>query len=141
MTAGNTAICEILGIINLDEKADDATDSVTNSFLGRSHMRLGNNIRGKEILAVLTLLGAIVFCWSEVQRWRPAPVSWRSTGSARLVSIERFPDVGDTCTVMPVSAVATLSADFDESKVYAANNVHINLPPSRTNRDTLYIDM
>ena len=34
MTAGNTAICEILGIINLDEKADDATDSVTNSFLG-----------------------------------------------------------------------------------------------------------
>src|SRR2546428_13736264 len=101
MTAGNTAICEILGIINLDEKADDATDSVTNSFLGRSHMRLGNNIRGKEILAVLTLLGAIVFCWSEVQRWRPAPVSWPSTGSAPFVSISALPGVRGTLSTMP----------------------------------------
>jgi len=120
----------------LTEKADDATNSVTNSFLGRSHMRLGNNIRGKEILAVLTLLAAIVFCWSEVERWRPAPVSWPSTGSARLVSIERLPDVGDTCTSMPVSAIATLSAEFEDSKVYAATTVDITRPPVRTIRDT-----
>ena len=104
-------------------------------------MRSGNNKRGRNILAGLITVAAILFSWSEL-RWRPAPVSWPSTGSARLVSIEQLPDVADSCPAMPVSAIATLSTEFEESglladsRVYAATTMDITRPPVRTIRDT-----
>src|SRR5262249_47957598 len=102
-------------------------------------MRLGKNKHGKEILVGVIALASVVFLWSEVRRLRPAPTSWPSTGSARLVSIEQLPDAGDSCTSMPVSAIAVQSAEFeerflDDSKVYAATTVDISRPPVRTIR-------
>src|SRR6267142_5622809 len=103
-------------------------------------MRPGKNQR-RNTLAGLITIAAILFCWSEV-RLRPAPVSWPSTGSARLVSIEQLPDVADSCPAVPVSAMATLSAEFEASglladaRVYAATTMDITRPPVRTIRDT-----
>src|SRR3989442_7030757 len=105
-------------------------------------MSLLNNKWSRTILAALITIAAMAFVWSEVQGLRPERVSWPSTGSARLVSVERMPDTGDLCTSMPVSAIAMQSAEFegnrffDDSKVYAATTVDITRPPVRTIRDT-----
>ena len=104
-------------------------------------MSLLNNKWGKAVLAALITIAAVAFVWSEIQGLRPERVSWPSTGSARLVSVERLPDTGDLCSAMPVSAIAIQSAEFEgnrffDSKVYAATTVDITRPPVRTIRDT-----
>jgi DNA-binding beta-propeller fold protein YncE len=73
-------------------------------------------------------------------------LSWFQTQSpARLVSIQQLPDSGEMCYLQPVSAIATLNAEFennnlfsafDETSVHAADTVEITRPPIRTIRDT-----
>jgi len=65
-------------------------------------------------------------------------------GSARLVSIEQMPDSVDMCSIEAVSAIATLSKEFEDDNlfsafgdsVYAADTVEVTRPPVRTIRDT-----
>ena len=105
-------------------------------------MSLLNNRWGKAILAAVITIGAMFFVWSEIQGLRPERISWPSTGSARLVSVERLPDTGDSCSALAVSAIAIQSAEFEgsrffgDSKVYAATTVDVTRPPVRTIRDT-----
>src|SRR5262249_48430445 len=128
----------------LDEKPKNATDCRNNQVvtIRRRRMSLLNSRWGRAILAAATTITAIVFVWSGIRGLRSQPPSWPSTGSARLVSVERLPDTPDLCSSMPVSAIAMQSAEFDrdgflgDSKVYAAETVDVSRPPVRTIRDT-----
>jgi len=105
-------------------------------------MSLLNSRWGSAILSAATTITAIAFVWSGIRGLRSQPASWPSTGSARLVSVERLPETADLCSSMPVSAIAMQSAEFDrdgflgDSKVYAAETVDVSRPPVRTIRDT-----
>src|SRR5579863_2043909 len=61
-----------------------------------------------------------------------------SAGSARLVSVEQLPDIGDSCR-MPQKASSdetNLFEDFEPATVYAADTVDVTRPPVRTIKDS-----
>ena len=107
-------------------------------------MRVGRDKRGRVVLAGVMVLAMGIFCWTAVQElqwtnWEP------STGSARLVSMEQLPDNAEFCaTGEAVSAIATLSAEFEDNNlfsafgetVHAADTVEVNRPPVRMIHDT-----
>src|SRR5213594_987231 len=99
----------------------------------------GRRRRRKTILA-----GVLVFAMGilavSVERQQRIAASEPGMGSARLVSIEQLPDF---CSVQPVSAIATLSEEFEgrfaalgERSVYAAATVDVSRPPVRAIYDT-----
>ena len=104
--------------------------------------------RNKTRRAILATVGAIamgIFCLSIVERLQPKAVSEPGMGSARLVSIEQLPDTAELCYGQQVSAIAALSAEFEENhlfaalgerSVYAADTVDVSRPPVRAIYDT-----
>ena len=99
----------------------------------------------RVILASVLTIAMGIFCWSMIERLQPIPAAEPGMGSARLVSIEQLPDAGDFCYGQPVSAIATLSAEFEENNlfaalgersVYAADTVDVSRPPVRAIYDT-----
>ena len=105
----------------------------------------GRNKSGRAILASAGAIAIGIFCLSQVERLQPAPVSEPGMGSARLVSIEQLPGTTDFCYAQPISAIATLSKEFEENNlfaalgersVYAADTVDVSRPPVRAIYDT-----
>jgi len=107
-------------------------------------MRAGKKKGRGAILAGLALIGTGILCWSTI----PAPREW-ATGSARLVSVQELPEVGDICLpqspngdLSPVAAVPedNLFASLRGQSVYAAaqdtgQTLEVNRPPVRYIRD------
>jgi len=63
------------------------------------------------------------------------------SGSARLISIEQLPDIGEACS-RPASSdarEASLFAAFEETPVYAADTLDLTRPAARTIKDTFPI--
>jgi hypothetical protein len=59
-------------------------------------------------------------------------------GSARLISIEQWPDIGDACA-RPISSEGrgeSLFRSFEEAPVYAADTLDLTRPAARTIKDT-----
>ena len=81
-------------------------------------MRIGRNKGRSAIVAGITAIAIGIFCLATVERWD------KSLGSARLVSIQELPDVGEMC--LPESdLIATAPEDnlfsaLQERSVYAA---------------------
>src|SRR5213594_4006021 len=89
--------------------------------------------------AVAIALG--ILCLSAVTQLRLSTPAEPSMGSARLVSIQQVPSDAEFCApAEPVSAIATLSAEFEqafkEPSVHAAETIEVNRPPARMIRDT-----
>ena len=102
-------------------------------------MRVERNKGRKVVLAAVLVAAFGIFCLTRVER--PATGSEPGVGSARLISIERLPDYSELCAPgEAVSAIATLSAEFEENSlltsVYAADTVEVTRPPVRMIRDT-----
>ncbi len=106
-------------------------------------MRVGNKGR-RATLAGVVAIAIAIFSLSIVRlQWTP---SEPLMGSARLVSLEHLPDDAEFCArPEPVSAIAALSAEFEENSlfdafkeksVYAADTVEVNRPPVRMIKDT-----
>ena len=107
-------------------------------------MRTRKRKRGMAFLIGVVAIVAGAFYLSSVERpelktgWAPP------MGSARLVSIQQIPDSVDLCYSEQVSAIATLSKEFEGGNlfsafgdsVYAADTVEVTRPPVRTIRDT-----
>ena len=107
-------------------------------------MRTKRRKRGIAFLIAAMAIVTGAFYLSSVERlalrtdWEPP------MGSARLVSIEQMPNAVDMCYNEPVSAIATLSKEFEDDNlfsafgdsVYAADTVEVTRPPVRTIRDT-----
>ena len=97
-------------------------------------------------LAAAVAIALGIFCLSAITQQRFSTTGELSTGSARLVSIRQVPNDGEFCaSPEPVSAIATLSAEFEqdrlfdafkEKSVYAAETVEVNRQPARMIRDT-----
>ncbi len=82
-------------------------------------MREGRNKRSKVIQATVLAAAFGIFCLSIVDR--PPTTSESSQGSARLVSGEQLPDYSEWCAPgEPLSAIATLSAEFEENRLVGA---------------------
>src|SRR3972149_6774533 len=101
-------------------------------------MRVERN-RGRKVILAAVLVAAIgIFCLWNVER--PGTGSEPGTGSARLVSVEQLPDYSELCAPEESSAIAALTAEFEENSlltsVYAADTVEVTRPPVRMIRDT-----
>lgn len=63
----------------------------------------------------------------------------KTAGSARLVSIQQLPDVGEMCMLEPIQTASSLDnnlfAALNETSVYAQQTVEVNRPPVRYIRD------
>jgi 6-phosphogluconolactonase (cycloisomerase 2 family) len=104
-------------------------------------MEAGTRKRRRAVLTGAAVVAVALFAFSRVERPSVAP-----SGSARLVSIEELPDVGDMCyrpvksdTWLTASNQPSLFADFEEASVHAqapAGTVDVNRPPVRDIRDT-----
>ena len=93
-------------------------------------MRIGKISRTQALEGILLAVLA-VFASSRVT------VSDPPRGSARLVSIDQLPDMGDAC-YRPASGHAreeNLFAAFEESPVYAADTLDLTRPAARTIKD------
>jgi hypothetical protein len=83
------------------------------------------------------LAGAFVFAMGMFALSRMT-ASDPARGSARLISIEQLPDMGDACA-RPVRSDAreeSLFAAFEETPVYAADTLDLTRPAARTIKDT-----
>src|ERR1051326_5758099 len=106
----------------------------------RRLMREGKHRHATLILAVLMAIALGIFHWSPIER--------STSGSARLVSIEELPDVGEMCdsVARPVSKrPAGLQEDnlfglLDPASAFASQDVgstnEVTRPPERYVRDT-----
>src|SRR2546422_543227 len=118
-------------------------------FERRRLMRVRNSKGRIAIVAVV----ALVLCLSSgsaIQRIESLKQTWmKSSGTARLVSIEQIPQAGETCLpeeagsgADPGFAANDLFAAFKAQTVYAAQSadgnraVEINRPALRTIQDT-----
>jgi DNA-binding beta-propeller fold protein YncE len=101
-------------------------------------MRVERNKSRKAILAAVLVAAFGIFCFSRFEQ--PATVSEPGMGSARLVSLEQLPDSSQLCAPEEASAIATLSAEFDENSllttVHAADTLEVTRPPVRMILDT-----
>jgi DNA-binding beta-propeller fold protein YncE len=104
-------------------------------------MRIEEN-KGR-IVALAAVLTLGIFCLSGIER--PATGSDPDVGSARLVSVEQLPDYSELCAPEEASAIATLSAEFEENSwlgafkeksVYAADTIDVTRPAVRAIYDT-----
>jgi hypothetical protein len=94
-------------------------------------VRLGR-IRRTQVLAGTFVAAMGIFVWSRVTPSHPP------RGSARLISIEQLPDIGEACS-RPTSGEAgeqSLFAAFEETSVYAADTLDLTRPAARTIKDT-----
>src|SRR5262249_1175652 len=97
------------------------------------------------VFLALVVLAVLVISLTTIQR-EPTPSLGPDAGSARLISVQDLPDMGDMC--FPESAGSVKSDEpgndnlfdaFGETSAYAAetgDTVDITRPPVRTIRDT-----
>src|SRR3984893_9544541 len=96
-------------------------------------MHIGKSESKNAILAGGIAIALGITCLSGVGTAPEPP-----RGSARLVSIEPLPDMGDAC-YRPVSTEfqdRSLFAAFEETSVYADDTVNLTRPAARTIKDT-----
>jgi len=105
-------------------------------------MRAGNNNSRREIFAV-AIAAIAIFAASRFSFGPTAGGTGSRSGSARLVSIEQLPEVGDMCERVPAGANSprqqSLFAEFEETPVYAQESgatVDVTRQPVRDILDT-----
>ena len=90
---------------------------------------------GRWLLATAVVVAIGLFGWSRATAPQPP------RGSARLISVEQIPDIGEAC-YRPESGEAgdnSLFAAFQETPVYAAETLDLTRPPARTIKDSFPI--